>query len=156
MHRREGAPLGFALKDRRKRVEIVPRPNASRPVSISNSTQPNAQMSARLSTDCPRACSGLMYGAVPRINPARFQSACLPVPVQVRLRSHTIRVRLASVWLELGQAEVEDLYRAVGRDLDIGRLQVAVDDAFFVRRVERVRDLARDRAVFRPTPIGPR
>ena len=40
------------------------------PVSISNSTAPNAQMSARLSTTFPRACSGLMYAAVPRIIPA--------------------------------------------------------------------------------------
>ena len=38
-------------------------------MSISYSTQPNAQMSARLSTGLPRACSGLMYAAVPRICP---------------------------------------------------------------------------------------
>ncbi len=30
------------------------------PVSISYNTTPNAQMSARLSTGLPRACSGLM------------------------------------------------------------------------------------------------
>jgi len=35
-------------------------PNARVPVSISNSTQPNAQMSARLSIVFPRACSGAM------------------------------------------------------------------------------------------------
>ena len=35
--------------------------NGVRPVSIANRTQPNAQMSVRLSTSCPRACSGLMY-----------------------------------------------------------------------------------------------
>jgi hypothetical protein len=34
--------------------------NALRPLSISYSTQPNAQMSVRLSTARPRACSGLM------------------------------------------------------------------------------------------------
>jgi serine/threonine protein kinase len=34
--------------------------NARRPVSSSNRTQPNAQMSARVSTGMPRACSGLM------------------------------------------------------------------------------------------------
>ena len=33
---------------------------ARRPVSISKSTQPKAQMSVRLSTALPRACSGLM------------------------------------------------------------------------------------------------
>ena len=44
-------------------------PNARRPVSISYNTQPNVQMSARLSTGFPRACSGLMYAAVPRNMP---------------------------------------------------------------------------------------
>ena len=34
--------------------------NATRPVNISYSTQPNAQISDRLSTFLPRACSGLM------------------------------------------------------------------------------------------------
>ena len=40
--------------------EIVSPRNAGRPVSISYNTQPNAQMSVRLSTGFPRACSGLM------------------------------------------------------------------------------------------------
>ncbi len=44
-------------------------PKGRAPVSISYRTQPNAQMSARLSTGWPRACSGLMYAAVPRIIP---------------------------------------------------------------------------------------
>ena len=43
--------------------------NVRRPASISFSTQPNAQMSARLSIAFPRACSGAMYAAVPRIMP---------------------------------------------------------------------------------------
>ena len=47
-----------------------PPANARRPVNISNSTAPNAQTSARLSTVFPRACSGDMYAAVPRIMPA--------------------------------------------------------------------------------------
>ena len=34
--------------------------NGDWPLSISNSTHPNAQMSVRLSTASPRACSGLM------------------------------------------------------------------------------------------------
>ena len=42
------------------------QPKARRPVSISNTRQPNAQISARLSTACPRACSGAIYAAVPR------------------------------------------------------------------------------------------
>ncbi len=43
--------------------------NSVRPVSISYSTTPNAQMSDRLSTGRPRACSGAMYAAVPRMTP---------------------------------------------------------------------------------------
>ena len=43
--------------------------NARRPVSISCSTTPKAQMSARLSAGRPLACSGDMYAAVPRIMP---------------------------------------------------------------------------------------
>ena len=35
------------------------------PVSISWTTTPKAQMSLRLSTALPRACSGLIYAAVP-------------------------------------------------------------------------------------------
>jgi len=57
-HRSDGVGDGFAP------------PNTIRPASISNNTTPNAQMSARLSTGLPRACSGDMYAAVPRIAPA--------------------------------------------------------------------------------------
>ena len=45
----------------------------------------------------------------------------------------------------LRQPEVEHLHGAVGRDLDVRRLQIAVDDALLVRGFERVGDLARDR-----------
>ena len=44
--------------------------NASRPVNISYRTHPNAQISVRLSVGLPRACSGLMYAAVPRMVPS--------------------------------------------------------------------------------------
>ena len=40
--------------------ETVSPRNADRAVNISYNTQPNAQMSVRLSTALPRACSGLM------------------------------------------------------------------------------------------------
>ena len=50
--------------------EIVSPVNAGLPVSISYSTAPNDQMSARRSTFLPRACSGLMYAAVPSRMPA--------------------------------------------------------------------------------------
>ena len=42
---------------------------ARSPVSISNSTTPNAQMSERRSVVFPRACSGDIYAAVPMITP---------------------------------------------------------------------------------------
>ena len=50
--------------------EIVSPSNRRWPVSISHSTTPNDQISARLSTALPAACSGLMYAAVPMIMPA--------------------------------------------------------------------------------------
>ena len=49
--------------------EMVERAKGARPVNISNTTHPNAQMSARLSADLPFACSGLIYAAVPRMTP---------------------------------------------------------------------------------------
>ena len=54
-------------------------------------------------------------------------------------------VRAAS---SFGQAEVQHLDRAVGRDLDVGRLQIAMDDAVLVRRFERLGNLPRDRQRF--------
>ena len=45
----------------------------------------------------------------------------------------------------LGEAEVEHLHLAVRRELDVGGLQVAVDDALLVRLLERLGDLLRDR-----------
>ena len=61
---------GSLPDDDAERVGTSSPSNARWPSSISNSTTPNAQMSARLSTVFPRACSGLMYAAVPRIIPA--------------------------------------------------------------------------------------
>ena len=49
---------------------------------------------------------------------------------------------------ELRQPEVEHLHRAVGRDLDVRRLQIAMDDPLLVRRFERLGDLLRDRQRF--------
>ena len=49
--------------------------NALRPVSISNSTQPNANRSVRASASRPSICSGAMYWKVPRIVPAAVTPA---------------------------------------------------------------------------------
>ncbi len=45
----------------------------------------------------------------------------------------------------LGQAEIEDFGVAAGGDEDVGRLDVAMDDALFVRGVERVGDFDAER-----------
>ena len=46
------------------------------------------------------------------------------------------------------QPEVEHLHRAVGADLDVRGLQIAMDDALLVRGFERLGDLLRDRQRF--------
>ena len=49
---------------------------------------------------------------------------------------------------ELREPEVQHLHRAVRPQLDIGWLEIAVDDALLVRGFERLRDLPRDRQCF--------
>ena len=60
---------GSALSTAASVSEMVAPVNNCFPVNISKSTTPNAQMSARLSTVEPRACSGDIYAAVPMITP---------------------------------------------------------------------------------------
>ena len=68
------------------------------------------------------------------------------VPVAQRRRWRVGDVAHArAVGEHLRDAEVEDLHAALGRDLDVGRLQIAMDDAALVRRLERQRDLMDDR-----------
>ena len=43
----------------------------------------------------------------------------------------------------LGQTEVQDLHLVVRRDLHVGRLQIAMDDAFFMRGFQRLGNLTR-------------
>ena len=54
------------------------------------------------------------------------------------------RFRPRSSLERLREPEVEHLDRAVGPDLDVGRLQIAMDDALLVRGFERLGDLPRD------------
>ena len=58
--------------------DIVLPANATCPVSISYNTHPNAQMSVRSSTGWPRACSGLMYAAVPMTGPSPLPPSLAP------------------------------------------------------------------------------
>ena len=99
---------------------------------------------------CPRACR----------RPCR---APAPGHVRGRAENHARRVvaggdrrriRQAAATrapvgsMRLREAEVEHLHRAVGADLDVGGLQIAMNDALLVRGFERVRDLPRDRQRF--------
>ena len=56
---------------------------------------------------------------------------------------------------ELRQPEVQHLHGAVFPHLDVGRLQIAMDDALLVRRFERGGDLPRDRQRFVDWDAGP-
>jgi hypothetical protein len=56
-----GGPTGYRLVLRWQRLGAAVSPgNILRPVTISNSTTPKDQISARLSTSPPRACSGFI------------------------------------------------------------------------------------------------
>jgi hypothetical protein len=90
-------------------------------------------MSVRLSTVWPRACWAHIGrrahdGAIARLSHRRLREARRTGVVRHQLR----------------QPEVEDLHHAVFRERDVGRLQIPVDDASFVRRVERVGQLTRN------------
>src|SRR5260370_1156760 len=71
-------------------------------------------------------------------NPASAMSASR------RLRSFSNQRRHVGLQ-PLGEAEVEALHRASEGDLNVGRFEIAMDDAFLVRRLQRVRNLAGDR-----------
>ncbi len=58
--RGKGGEVGRRLQDRRQEVGDGLPSKSRRPVSISKRTTPKDQMSARLSTALPRACSGDM------------------------------------------------------------------------------------------------
>ena len=95
------------------------------PVSISKSTTPNAQTSARLSAVFPRACSGDIYAAVPMITPIWVAAAvsvghCEGSPVGLGFE-------------RLCEPEVQDLHGPVLAHLDVGGLQVTVNDSRFMR-----------------------
>ena len=55
-----------------------------------------------------------------------------------RLRGGALR------FAQLRQAEVENLHRAIRCDLDVGGLQIAMDDSFLVRGLDGLRDLHRN------------
>ena len=70
---------------------------------------------------------------------------CRPHVIVGELRQVAATRRRSRRVHRLGQAEVEHLHEAIGGDLDVGGLQIAMDDAALVRRLERLGDLPRDR-----------
>ena len=97
--------------------------------------QPNAQMSARLSTARPRACSAHVRGGAendPGLGAAAEHGRRIRGDRARLLRQHA------------REAEIENLDRAVGADLDVRGLQIAMDDAVFVRHFECRGDLFGD------------
>src|SRR6266540_6171116 len=89
-------------------------------------------MSDRASAGLARTCSGDMYPLVPSTTPGCVSPAVSAVssPPQSggRLR-------------ELGKTEVEDLEASFGGEEDVLGFEVAVNNAFLVRRGESVRKL---------------
>jgi hypothetical protein len=67
--------FGSVLRTDANVSEIVSPVNRRWPASISKTTTPNAQISARLSAGRPLACSGLMYAALPRMRCAAVAAA---------------------------------------------------------------------------------
>ena len=88
----------------------------------------------------------------------------MPASVVARHRRRVVASAALAGRRTLGfrQAEVEHLDGAVGADLDVARLEIAMDDALLVRGVERVGDLPRDaerlveRSAALPDPLGQR
>ena len=72
---------------------------------------PNAQMSARLSTGLPRACSGDIYAAVPRMTPRLRHGRRRYGRRMAHAARHSRRFH------RFGEPEVQHLHRVVGRTL---------------------------------------
>ena len=135
------------------------------PVRIAHRMPPSANTSARASIASPRACSGAMYAGVPSTVPACVWSSVdsperggrwsgwRPCRRWGRSAPPTDRGSSAiPAGQVLGQAPVHHLHFAEGPDHDVGRLQVAVDDAATVGEADRLADL-RER-LEQPRPVG--
>ena len=106
---------------------------------------PAAQRSDRASTSrlWPRACSGGMNAAVPSAAPARVapSAAAVVLPTGGRGGGGASPGGEAAA----RDAEVEHLEDAIGREEEVLRLDVAVDDPLGVGRREHVAELVRER-----------
>ena len=117
------------------------RRTARRPVSISNSTTPKAQMSARLSTGFPRACSGACR---PRCRGSRRPA----VPVRARVGDCDRSGREpedASLAYALARPKSRTLTLPSGVSLTFAGFRSRWTMPLLVRLLERLGDLPRDR-----------
>ena len=145
----EGVDLGRACQSGcRSRtaasVSVTVSPsNARRPVSISYSTQPNAQMSRALvhgvclapaRGSCRRPCRGSCR--------RRSSSPAIVIVGEIVTRSAT---RRPSGSIAFARPKSSTFTVPSGAHLDVRRLQIAVDDPLLVRRLERLGDLPGDR-----------
>ena len=127
-------------------VSLMSSPsNARWPVNISKSTQPNAHTSLRLSAGSPLRLLGAHVGGRAEDHPAWVIAGLVMVGDMDTVGSRTARcaVRLqARAPSPVRSPAPSPCHRS---DLDIRRLQVAMDDALLVRGLERFGDLWRDR-----------
>ena len=135
VRRRQRRPVRLALENRgdgvrdRRRPRTPGAPSASR---RARSRTPRCRRACRPLV--PRACSGLMYAAVPSMTPSL-------VSTRERRRECDDAGLSRRPSRSLRETEVEHLDLALGRDLDVRRLQIAMDDATLVGGVERVGNL---------------
>ena len=121
--RRQGGPIGLVFEDRRDRVGD----------SLAAKHPPGRQHLVQHGAESPDVGSLV----------DRLSSCLLGAHVAGRARNHSFSCFLVAP-KHLRQTEVEHLHGVARRDLDVRRFQIAVDDALLVRRLERLRDLARD------------
>ena len=80
-------------------------------------------MSARLSTFLPRACSGAIYAAVPRMTPTPVIAGVVIVG-DIDCACQSRRLGAVTSFHGFREAEVQDLHAIVWRHLDVGGLQI--------------------------------
>ena len=126
-------------------------PNALVPVNISYSTHPNDQISVRLSTVKPLACSGLIYAAVPSSVPDCVSSDFATLVAFVPPISAPVSRAFAT-------PKSSTLMVPSGPHLNIRGFQIAMDDSSCVRSLECVGNLPGNRKHFedgKPTIADP-
>ena len=121
-------------------------PKGRLPVTSSYRTTPSDQTSARSSIAWPAMCSGAMYGAVPTVDPVRVTpvwSVSLAMP-----KSSSFTDPVSSVCRAVACASTCGLVlrprRRSRAQEDVGRLDVAMNDAGIVRGGDRAGHLDHD------------